>query len=741
MLANSKSFKTEGNKDLHKDGLISSLKEKIAQVAPLVEKLTSISSHYDRIEFLLKQEGVQDYLNASGEINNLYARLEWESQAAMLAVIAIGEGPIIFRGLNESQIEKIESLFRQLVEVDLFYYPIGGIVGYHYEMLQLIVDQLEQNPAVSKRKMMKPEGLDIEEDSFEVREAVIAGIEELPKLCEIYPVGGAGDRLSLKGENGEPLPAACLRFCGRTLLEGLIRDLQAREYLYFKLKGKQLVVPIVMMTSHEKDNHALINEICNEQRWFGRSIRSFFIFVQPLAPVITKEGHWSMVDALKLYLKPNGHGVIWKLGIDRGAFEWLEERKKTNALIRQINNPLAGVDNGLAALIGLGCSKKKAFGFASCDRHLNASEGMDVLCEEQIDNGYKYSITNVEYTEFVKNGIEDVPEEKDGCYSCYPANTNILFADLKEIKKAVEKCFIPGMLCNLKSKAPYIDSKGNKTEIEAGRLESTMQNIADYITDSFPEPIRPGEQRALRTFLTYNKRRKTISVTKKSYVEGEDAKDTPEWCFYELLENQHDLLKNYCGFTLPELGEFKEYLESGPSFIFQYHPALGPFYNIISQKLRRGNFAKGAELNLEVTEVDIQDLTLKGSLLIFADGAIGERNTQDILTYSHNTGKCELINVTVENAGIDPTGKNVFWKNEVVRKERLRIHLHGNGEFYAKDVVFKGNMTIHVPDGCRMIAVMKDGQLQYITEKIHSPTWHWDYAVSKDMNVVLFKTL
>lgn len=742
MLTNSSSFKAESDKDYSNAGLISSLKEKIKQIGPLAEKLISIASHYDRIELLINQPGVQQYLDSSVELNNLYSRLECESQAAMLGVIVIGEGQVIFRGLNENQIEKIESLFRQLVEVDLFYYSIGGVVGYHYEMLRLIADQLEESHQVNqKRKLMKPEGLDLTEDTYEVREAVIGGIEELPKLCEIYPVGGAGDRLSLKGENGEPLPSACLRFCGRTLLEGLVRDLQAKEYLYFKLKGKQLVVPIVMMTSHEKDNHALVSAICNEQRWFGRSMRSFFIFVQPLAPVITKEGHWSMVDSLKLYLKPNGHGVIWKLGMDRGAFDWLEERKVTKALIRQINNPLAGTDNGLTALIGLGCSKKKAFGFASCDRFLNASEGMDVLCESKVANGYQYSITNVEYTEFMKNGIKDIPEGNEGRYSCFPANTNILFADLKEIKKAVEKCFIPGMLCNLKSKAPYIDPDGKRTEIEAGRLESTMQNIADYITDSFPEPIRPGEQRALKTFLTYNKRSKTISVTKKSYKEGEDATDTPEWCFFELIENQYDLLLNYCHFALPELKAFEDYLKSGPSFIFQFHPSLGPFYHVISQKMRRGVFAKGAELQLEVSELDIQDLKLTGSLIVYADDILGERDAHDILCYSNNTGKCELINVTVENAGIDYSAKNIFWKNEVVRKERLRIHLHGNGEFFAKDVVFKGNMTIHVPDGCRMIALMQDGKLQYVTEKIHSQTWHWDYAVSKDKNVVLFKTL
>jgi len=49
----------------------------------------------------------------------------------------------------------------------------------------------------------------------------------LPFLGEIYPLGGSADRLGLVDPNtGECLPAAMLPYCGRTLLEGLIRDLQ-----------------------------------------------------------------------------------------------------------------------------------------------------------------------------------------------------------------------------------------------------------------------------------------------------------------------------------------------------------------------------------------------------------------------------------------------------------------------------------------------------------------------------------
>ena len=44
----------------------------------------------------------------------------------------------------------------------------------------------------------------------------------------------------------------------------------------------------------------------------------------------------------------------------------------------------------------------------------------------------------------------------------------------------------------------------------------------------------------------------------------------------------------------------EQYLEKGPSFIFLYHPALGPLWDIIAQKVRGGALKHGSELVLEV---------------------------------------------------------------------------------------------------------------------------------------------
>ena len=76
-------------------------------------------------------------------------------------------------------------------------------------------------------KMHMPLGPDLRENAGAfAAQAAAWGLEELPRMAEVYPLGGAGDRLGLVDEaTGESLPAALLPYNGRTLIEGLLRDL------------------------------------------------------------------------------------------------------------------------------------------------------------------------------------------------------------------------------------------------------------------------------------------------------------------------------------------------------------------------------------------------------------------------------------------------------------------------------------------------------------------------------------
>lgn len=137
----------------------------------------------------------------------------------------------------------LRALCSALCAVEDFYDSIGGLVGYQRQCLELIVEQQAQQgaagsgpsgpsePSGGSTQFLVPPGIDLsgEGQSAHAAAAALAGLEAVPSLAEIYPLGGAGDRLGLACEStGESLPTAVLQYCGRSLLEALVRDLQVR---------------------------------------------------------------------------------------------------------------------------------------------------------------------------------------------------------------------------------------------------------------------------------------------------------------------------------------------------------------------------------------------------------------------------------------------------------------------------------------------------------------------------------
>jgi UTP---glucose-1-phosphate uridylyltransferase len=199
---------------------------------------------------------------------------------------------------------------------------------------------------------------------------------------------------------------------------------------------------------------------------------------------------------------------------------------------------------------------------------------------------------------------------------------------------------------------------------------------------------------------------------------GDSILETAEGCFSDLTRNTHELLADFCKMSTPS------------NSICFYHPALGPLYSIIGQKIRGGELHEGAELQLEIAELDMENLVVDGSLLIQADDLMGH-------PYSEKSGKCTLKNVKVLNRGIDRAAPNVFWKNEIHRKESCKILIHGDGEFYAENVSLDGSLLIEVESGTKVSAVEENGKIAFKRELIHKPTWFWKYSVSDDFEIVL----
>ncbi|MES2273929.1 MAG: hypothetical protein V4487_07035 [Chlamydiota bacterium] len=679
------------------------------QLQTLGNQLIQATSVHEKIALLDAFPQINQFLERFHFFRGFLAGLAPECESALKQIIAIGQMDRFLYGVDPSnfKLEYLRDLLPKLIEIDSFYCELGGIVGYHIKILSLLqeADVNLPGPSVAYHA---PFFQDIAEETEAVRELIHWGIEALPSIAEMYPLGGAGDRLHLVDEKtGTELPAAKLPFAGRTLLENLVRDLQAREFLYFQMNGQQLTTPIAIMTSHEKNNHAHVIEICEESGWFGRPKDSFRFFTQPLVPAVNEKGDWCLFAPFKPLFKPGGHGAIWKLARDLGIFAWLEKLGRIKVLIRQINNPLAGLDYGLLAFTGYGWKKEMVFGFASCPRLLKAAEGVNVLIERKRETKVELVLTNIEYCDFAKFGIQDLALKEGEPYSRFTSNTNILFADLKAICQAIDLCPFPGLLLNLK-KGSYLTEQGEKKEEPIARLESTMQNIADvFVEEKTTEAMRKTE----RTFVTYNRRHKTISTAKRAYIPGKQIQETPENCFYDLLAASRELLELYCGFKLPPPHTIEEYLKKGPDFLFLYHPALGPMYSSIQKKLRGGIISASSELLLEIAEMTASHFQVNGSLQIRADQVMGHFDEAGVLHYSDKVGRCILENIIVDNRGVDWESSQPFWKMKLCRRESLEIILKGRSLFSAKNVSFLGSHTFVVEDGMEMRVREKDGGL------------------------------
>lgn len=725
--------------------------EKLKKTLEICESLLSELSTKtikEKIAILKAKKNVETFLEKKNTFTNFLRKESTKNQYVIFCLIAIGQEKILFHFEKQSVIDKkyFSKLIKTLYEVENFYNTLGGIIGYHRTVISMLLQKKNTSEKNSiPEKYFAPPVIDIRKLNIDVRKAIRIGIDNIATCGELYAIGGAGDRLQLKNEvTGECLPAALLPFLGRNLLFGLIRDVEAKEFLQHRLFKISHCIPIAFMTSMEKNNRTHIENICRKHNWFGRGENNFRFFNQPQVPIISENGDWLSQNGFELLLKPGGHGVIWKQANDKKILDWFIEKKISRLLVRQINNPMAGIDYGILATVGYGILNKKSYGVLSCDRLVNSSEGTNVLCERKTDQFYKYGITNIEYTEFSEKGIEDVPKEEGSRYSSFPANTNIIIIELEALKYAINKLPIPGLILNLKTSFKHFNDKDDYKEILGGRLESSMQNIADAFFIECPNKIIDKTELELKTFLTYNTRRKTIAVTKNNANQNTIQPETPIGTHYEMLRNYHDLLKNHCKIELSPFASEHEYIQKGPSIIADFHPAIGPLWEIISQKIRKGKFSYGAEFILEIADVNIESLSLSGSLIIEATHITGKRNSNGEIVDSNYTGKCTLKNIKVENCGFlpfhnntDKSKKNIYWSNKIQRKESMHIILHGNAEFHASNVTFKGNHVIEVFEGTIVVAHEKNGKIHFEKKYIDNSTWNWNYHFDNNNHIQL----
>ena len=102
------------------------------------------------------------------------------------------------------------------------------------------------------------------------------------------------------------------------------------------------------------------------------------------------------------------------------------------------------------------------------------------------------------------------------------------------------------------------------------------------------------------------------------------------------------------------MGSVAEYLAYGPGFVFLAHPALGPLWSVIGQKIRGGSLAPRSELQLEVAEACVQELHVEGSLLVVADSPLGHTEQHAAPAGRANSGAAlldSLLSPTSSSSG------------------------------------------------------------------------------------------
>jgi hypothetical protein len=708
-----------------------------ALAAVVTTKASSCSNITERANKLLEGEEPARVLARFPEVQKFLSSAQPEERLVFGEMIALNQADSLFDGLNTVQDPQaaLKKLAKTLVTLEKFYQPIGGVLGYHTTIINLLTEENH----LDAHEYFPPPVQDIRTPDRILWNSCYWGTSQLGSVASIFALGGAGDRLNLiDPSTGEPLPAACFSFCGRSFFEGMMRDIEAQEYWHYRVFGKQVTTPVLIMTSQEKNNDHHIEEMCRKANWFGRSPSSIRRMVQPLVPVIETDGQWIMSSPLELALKPGGHGVIWKLAQDTGAVAWLTAHGAESAVVRQVNNPFAGLDQNLLTLFGYGHANNKAFGFLACPSRPGLAEGLDILSVTKGKDSTQATISNIEYTQFAELKSQHPDLLAEG--AC-PANTNILYVRLRDIQPALANNPIPGMIVNPKTVVEIL--KGGQTiKKVGGRLESCMQNIADGLNSPIdPKSLPKVSSTQLSTFLLLQDRGKLLSPTKKAYVAGQPLAETSLGSLYDWHRAMRSLLADACHMTVPQESTQEEFVKTGPSFVFSFHPAMGPLWAVIGQKLSEGTVAAGSELELEIAEIACNKLDLNGSLRILANAPTGPSNSESGRQYSDKVGRAKLNNIHVVNKGLKNRNPSDVLNATLQRNESCEIILEGFSEVVAENIIINGPFRLVVPDGKRAVLHQTEsGAITTTFESIATPSWHytveWKCGVAPVLKVV-----
>ena len=170
----------------------------------------------EKILLLEKIPEVWQFFSKPSSLRTFLLGLSEECEYVVKMTFAIGQGESIF-DVPETIFDPTShyrQLLDDLLDINRFYSDIGGIIGYQRLILSHLVKREEEG---ENFLFSPPQGIDLsDEEDPKLRHAILEGIRRQEEMAELYPIGGAADRLQLKDDKtGKGLPAACLIFQGR----------------------------------------------------------------------------------------------------------------------------------------------------------------------------------------------------------------------------------------------------------------------------------------------------------------------------------------------------------------------------------------------------------------------------------------------------------------------------------------------------------------------------------------------
>ena len=603
------------------DAHFKSQRSELERLAPLREALLRCDGDLKmKTEVVDADPTVRAFVASNGPVARVLSNIGSEDSYLLKSPSPPGQVHVL-ENVSTQDPMTIANVIRPLVQtlrnVETFYDMLGGVVGYQFAALELIHEQFGRpGPVLHERRGHgRRRGESASRGHGDDRYAPAGGtgpargrrsLRRARRHVGPRGVAEAGRGVPL-GRRGRSTRAR-RRDDGRVAARGapvvqrpdFDRGADPRSH-----RARVAVLQDVWASARHasrgdrrrrpRSNTRRISALMSQKNFFGQGENSFRLFEQPLVPVVTtRGGQWVTEggDDLSVALKPGATAAIWKLMHDQGVFTWLEAKGRKGATVRQITNPMAGTDT-ILALAGVGAREDKALGFAGCERHLGASEGVNVLVERSRfeDEGtggveYSYGISNVEYTVLEQHGIDDTPVDEEATRARSPPTpTSSTSASARSARACcLPRGRLPSMLVNLSKPAMADGTKG-------GQLETSMQNIADVLMQrSKGRRCTPRDGATCPAVALYTLRRRITSSAKKKRNPDQSPPNlaqTPDGSFLDLVKNAADLLDR-CGVSHPppQTGTVEDYLANGPGFIFCANPAIGPLWQVTEQKNR-----------------------------------------------------------------------------------------------------------------------------------------------------------